>query len=85
MISSQQKEPQTFVKLIRESDSSATHLVKTYNDKNEPCWFLLKAIERSLASLECTSSDEIIDLNEYGEVVASGWGHEVFIEDADKK
>ena len=77
------KEPLTFVERLRKSNNSATHLIKTYNEQNEPCWFLLKANERSLVSLERTSFDEIIDLAEYGEVVASGWGHEISIEDVE--
>ena len=67
--------PRTFVERIKKSDGSAIHLIKTYDETNEACWFLLKANERSLVRLERTSFDDIIDLNEYGEVVASGWGH----------
>jgi hypothetical protein len=73
----------TFVERIRKSDGSPTHLIKSYNQQNEPCWFLLKANERWLAKLENTSFDDLLDLNEYGEVVASGWGHEISLEDAE--
>ncbi len=37
---------------------------------------MLKANERSLAKLERTSYNDMIDLTQFGEVVASGWGHE---------
>lgn len=64
----------TFVERIR--DGSAIHLVRTYDQEENPCWFLLKANERSLASLERTAYEDIIDLTQFGEIVASGWGHE---------
>lgn len=68
--------PRTFVERIKKRDGSAIHLIKTYDEKDEACWFLLKANERGLVRLEHTSFDDIIDLKEYGEVVASGWGHD---------
>lgn len=66
----------TFVERVRQRDGSAVHLVKTYDENEEPCWFLLKANERSLVKLERTSYEDVIDLTQYGEIVASGWGHE---------
>ena len=74
--SEQPRKSKTFVERIRQKDGSALHLVKTYDDDDRACWFLLKANERSLVKLERTSYDDIIDLTQYGEVIASGWDHE---------
>ena len=52
------------------------HLVKTYDHRERPCWFLLKAHERSLVKLERTVYEDIIDLTQFGEIIASGWGHQ---------
>ena len=67
--------PKTFVELVRNRDGLAVHLVKTYDHAQRPCWFLLRASERHLVKLERTEYEEMIDLTQYGEVVASGWGH----------
>lgn len=65
----------TFVELVRNTAGSAVHLVRTYDQQERPCWFLLKANEYSLVRLERTAYEDIIDLTQFGEVVASGWGH----------
>jgi len=70
------RKKKTFVERVRQSDGSAAHLIKTYDKEDRACWFLLKANERSLVRLEHTSYDDIIDLTQFGEVIASGWGHE---------
>ena len=74
--SQEPRKKMTFVERVRQKDGSATHLVKTYDDDDKACWFLLKANERSLVKLERTSYDDIIDLTQYGEIIASGWGHD---------
>lgn len=65
-----------FVTLVRNNDGMPVHLVKTYDRAQKACWFLLKATTRNIVKLEHTLFDEIIDLTQYGEVIASGWGHD---------
>jgi hypothetical protein len=67
--------PKTFVALLRNNDGTPVHLVKTYDRTQRACWFLLKATTRNIVKLEHTTFEEIIDLTQYGEVIASGWGH----------
>lgn len=67
--------PRIFVELVRNNDRGAQYLVRTYDRHERPCWFLLKAQERSMVRLERTHYDDRVDLTEYGEVIASGWGH----------
>jgi len=74
--SSNPRRQMSFVERVRLSDGSGIHLIKTYDANDVPCWFLLKASQRSLLRLKRTQSDEFIDLNEYGHVMSSGWGHE---------
>lgn len=59
--------------------SGDNYIVKTYDAENKPCWFLLKASDIKIKKLRHTSSDEIINLTQYGEVLDSGWGHEPII------
>ena len=65
----------TFVALVSNKKGSAVHLVKTYDHTERPCWFLLKADVRSVVKLEQTAYEQMVDLRQFGEVVASGWGH----------
>lgn len=67
--------PKTFVELVRRNEGKAIHLVKTYDQDTRPCWFLLRSDEHSLAKLEHTEYDVIIDLTRFGEIMDSGWGH----------
>lgn len=74
--SEEPRKKMTFVERVRKSDGSAMHLIRTYDENGAACWFLLKANERNLVKLGRTSYDDIIDLTQYGEIIASGWGHE---------
>lgn len=71
-----QARSRTFVDKVRRSDGFASHVIRTYDANDRPCWFLLKASEVSLLKLEHTAYEDFIDLTQYGEVLASGWGHE---------
>lgn len=74
----------TFVALVRNNDGTPVHLVKTYDRAQRACWFLLKATTRNIVKLEHTSFEEMIDLTQYGEVVASGWGHDPDVANAEQ-
>lgn len=63
------------MELVRNNGGSAVHVVRTYDEAGRACWFLLKANELNLVKLERTAFEDMIDLTQYGEVVASGWGH----------
>lgn len=79
----QSKEHDVKITKLNNSNGSGSHLIKTYDQNDNPCWFLLEANDYGLEALERTSFDELVDLTAFGEVVASGWGHEVDMEDAD--
>ena len=68
--------PRTFVERVKRGNGSALSMVKTYDRNERPCWFLLKANERSAIQLKHTNYEDMIDLTQFGEVVDSGWGHE---------
>ena len=68
--------PKTFIKHIRHTHGTDLHLVRTYDQEERPCWFLLKANERSLVKLKRTAYNDMIDLTLFGEVIASGWGND---------
>ncbi|MFZ4541300.1 MAG: hypothetical protein ACOYNL_05750 [Rickettsiales bacterium] len=70
--------PKTFVELVSHNNGAEVHVVRTYDHEERPCWFLLKADGLSLVKLERTTYKDIIDLAQYGEVMASGWGHEPY-------
>ena len=72
---SQAQRPATFVELVRQNDGSFVHRIATYDEKERPCWFLLKANALGLAKLEHTAYEDMIDLTRFGEIVGSGWGH----------
>lgn len=64
-----------YVELVRNRDGMATHLVCTFDTQQRACWFVMKAASLQLVKLRHTMPDAIIDLTQYGEVIASGWGH----------
>ena len=74
-IFAESSKPKTFVALVSHIQGGAVHLITTYDYENKPCWFLLKATALSLVKLERTAYEDIIDLTQFGEIVACGWGH----------
>lgn len=65
----------SYVELVRNRDGVATYLVRTFDAKRRACWFVMKAASLPLLKMKHTASDEMIDLTQYGEVIARGWGH----------
>lgn len=66
----------SFVTRLHTAQDVPVHLIKTYDHAQRPCWFLLKASLRELATLQHTQPDASVNLADYGEVVQSGWGHD---------
>jgi hypothetical protein len=64
-----------FVERVKQHHGNAIHLVRTFDDRQRACWFLMRANSLQLLKLQHTASAATIDLTQYGEVVASGWGH----------
>lgn len=50
-------------------------IYRTYDTDQQPCWFALRSTELKIARLGQTTQQERIDLTEYGQIIASGWGH----------
>ena len=69
--------PKTFTDMVRQRDGSVLYRVRSWDHHGRPCWFLLRASDFSLIRLNRTLCKDIIDLTAYGEVVDSGWGHEL--------
>lgn len=68
---------QTGSRALRRMRDPGLHLINTHDAQARACWFLLRADVRQLARLAGTAASELIDLTQYGQIVASGWGHRI--------
>lgn len=50
------------------------HLLRTRNEEGEPCYFILRSSNANLAKLNAKKGKESVDIADYGEILASGYG-----------
>ncbi len=65
-------------KLIK-SSQTPIHLVKSIDDNNRKCFFFVMASKLKIRAMQSIKNG-MVNLSEYGVIVASGFGHEVPVE-----
>lgn len=51
------------------------HLIRTQDSSGKDCYYVIMASGKKIEMFK-NSNDAYVDLNEYGIIVTSGWGHE---------
>ena len=55
-------------------------LVRAADAQNRPCYFVIRAANGQLRQLKDKEEGARLDMRDYGDIVASGFGHEVSAE-----
>lgn len=64
-----------FTKLL--SSNKNIYLVLAADRTNRACYFFLRCNHKDYDMIKRSFNKRHLDLTKYGEVIASGWGHEV--------
>jgi len=63
----------SFLEKVKSSRHELLYLVRG-KDKGKPCWHYIMVDKHKLPMFKIRVKSDFIDLDEYGEVLESGWG-----------
>ena len=55
-------------------ETQPVHFLRTRNEEGEPCYFVLRGSNAHISKLAAKKGRESVDVADYGEILASGYG-----------